>query len=172
MLTQENDSNIFSFRVYYFHSHRELTTFFLSAMNSLLLNRFKSNQTSIGYHQDKNAPITPLVISGQPCHCCDSQTLHLNRTIDCFSHLAAFIIPLDTQFSGSRFLYQFQLHFSNSCAKVCVVFSNRGLPLSYGRQPRATAIACIILGVTLITWPWEFCQSMALRMEVLSPHVI
>lgn len=83
------------------------------------------------------------------CH--GSQVSQLNRTIVCFLPLEACIAPSNIMKTSPQAGGIYSR--SNSAppgpvSKVCGVFSNRDLPSTSGRQPKATAITYNVLRVS------------------------
>lgn len=105
----------------------------------------RSSQLVIGYSQDMSTTVTFL-----SCHtlCRGSQVSQLNRTIVCFLPLEACIAPSNIMKTSPQAGGIYSR--SNSAppgpvSKVCSVFSNRDLPSTSGRQPKATAITYNVL---------------------------
>lgn len=113
--------------------------YFLSSCVAL-----QSSQTAVGYCDDVSGTAAVQRYLGD--HYCGSQASLLARTTDCLPPLAAHIAPPTTikdSSQGGGFWIRFSLITESLVSKVQSVFSNRDMPSTSRRQPRATAIVCV-----------------------------
>lgn len=135
-------------RDYGLSSYGFLTRFTLLDRNSLLWCRSQLQVENIGYPHDTHTTIALVDTSCLEGSITEYRGPLLGKSIGGFSPSAACRVHFRTlKASQQRGRFQISSGLISLCAatKMCCVFPNRVLPVSYSKQPRAMVVACIVL---------------------------